>query len=127
MTTYISSTASNAIYNWVLKGTAASSGSRYLALYTNIAAGTEASGGSYARQDLSGVFSAPSSGSGSNGSLIVFTGLSANEYDGIGIWTASSGGTELVRGDLVVAKSVAANGTISFSVDAIMAAIKGGA
>lgn len=127
MTTYISSTASNAIYNWVLKGTAASSGSRYLALYTNIAAGTEASGGSYARQNLSGVFSAPSSGSGSNGSLIVFTGLSANEYDGIGIWTASSGGTELVRGDLVVAKSVAANGTISFSVDAIMAAIKGGA
>lgn len=127
MTTYISNTAANTIYDWLLIGTAASSGSRYLALYTNVTAGTEAAGGSYARQDLSGVFSAPASGEGSNGSLIVFSGLAANEYDGVGIWTASSGGTELVRGDLVVSKSLAANGTLSFSIDAIFAAIRGGA
>ena len=44
----LSTTAENTILDWLFNGTAASSGSRYLALYTD-GSGTECTGGTYAR------------------------------------------------------------------------------
>src|SRR5688572_9623566 len=103
MSAFPSNYIMNKVLDHVFKGTASSLGTtRYLALYTTnpMAAdtGTEASGGSYARQSIS--FASASSGSNAPSGAVTFTNLAAGTYAYYGIRDASSGGNLIVYGAL---------------------------
>lgn len=97
--TYLVNKVNDAIY----KGTAMSIGSsRYLALYstdpTAAGTGTEASGGSYARQLIS--FANSAGGVSTSSALITFSGLSAGTYPYYGVLSAATAGNLIVYGAL---------------------------
>lgn len=111
--TAVSDFLENALINHIFRATAYSSPANvYLALYTvdptDADTGTEVTGGSYARQDLTGVFSAPSGGSTSNGSLISFPTATANwgTVTHAAIRDASTGGNLLWHGQLSASRTV---------------------
>jgi hypothetical protein len=100
----------NKVNDHIYKGTAISLGStRYLALYTSnptaADSGTEATGGSYARQSLS--FAVSASGVSSSNASLTFSGMAAGTYTHYGIRDASSAGNLLVYGALP--NSISAN------------------
>lgn len=86
----------------------------YVALYTvaptDSSAGTEVTGGSYARQAVS--FASSSGGATSNTANIDFTGMPACTVVAIGITDASSSGNILVYGTLAVNKTLDAGDTL---------------
>lgn len=128
MATTLADTAANTIYDWLYRGQAASSGSRYFALYTAVSTGTEATGGGYARRNaITPLDSTPSAGDGANTSSVSFT-VAAGTYDGVGIWDAVSAGNELVRWPLDASRTVGGGGgTITFNVNDLMCKVDGSA
>ena len=73
-------------------------------------AGTEVTGGSYARQ--SATFDAAASGATQNSSNLDFTGMPACTVVGIAIYDASSAGNLLVHGTLTANKTLDAGDTL---------------
>lgn len=89
----------------------------YVGLYTvapsDSSAGTEVTGGSYARQSAS--FTASSGGATSNSSNIDFTGMPACTVVAIGISDASTSGNLLLWGTLSSNKALDAGDTLRIS------------
>lgn len=89
----------------------------YLALYTvaptDSTAGTEVSGGSYARQTVT--FGAASGGTASNDANVDFSGMPACTVVAVAVLDASTSGNMLVYGDLTANKSVDAGDILRIS------------
>lgn len=103
MSVSLTSTTTNTLLDWVFNGTAALSGSRFLALDTD-GSGTECTGGSYTRADLAAAMAAASSGSIANDTAVSFS-IGSDVATHWRIMTASTGGTELARGSLTSSKT----------------------
>jgi hypothetical protein len=115
----------NKINDHIYKGTAISLGStRYLALYktdpTAADTGTEASGGSYARQSVT--MGSSSSGTTTNTNTLTYSAMSSGTYTHYGVRDALSAGNLIVYGALpnpIIANTgddiTIAAGGISFS------------
>lgn len=73
---------------------------------TDTAAGTEVTGGSYARQDLA--VAAASAGATSNSADLVFTDMPAVTVVGVEIWDSAGTPVRLWYGALAVSRTVAA-------------------
>lgn len=112
----LSNYAENKVLDHVLGTTSYTMPSTYLALFTvaptDSTAGTEATGGSYSRQSLSGLFTAASGGASSNNANIDFAGMPACTIVAIGIMDNSSGGNLLVHGTLTANKVLDAGDTL---------------
>ena len=80
---------------------------------TEAGTGTEASGGSYARQ--AAVFGSASAGSASNTALIQFTNMPTGTFTHFGIWDATTSGNMLYYGPLTVSKTTTLGDTIAFN------------
>lgn len=97
----------------------------WIALFTSnpsdSAAGTEVSGGSYARHNSSGKWATPSAGSVSTNAACTFPTASASwgTVTGFAIMTASSGGSILMWGALTTSKAVGSGDTASFASGAL--------
>lgn len=79
---------------------------------TDSAAGTEVTGGSYARQTIA--WTAASSGSIANSATINFTGMPACTVVGIEVYDTAGTPKRLAYGPLTANKTVAAGDTIQF-------------
>lgn len=112
----LSNYAENKVLDHVLGTTSYTMPSTYLALFTvaptDSTAGTEATGGSYARQSLSGLFNSASGGAASNNANIDFAGMPACTIVAIGIMDNSTGGNLLVHGTLTANKVLDAGDTL---------------
>lgn len=97
----------------------------WIALFTTApsdsAAGTEVTGGSYARQDSKGKWAVPSAGSVATNAVITFPTASANwgTVAAFAIMSASTGGAILMWGDLTASKTVNSGDTASFASGAL--------
>lgn len=82
----------------------------WIAVYTNVSAGTEATGGSpaYARKQTT--WSGGASDGVATGSQVAID-LPAGTYDGVGIYTASTGGT-LIEKVSITSTTLGAQGQI---------------
>lgn len=96
----------------------------YIALFTanptDSTAGTEVTGGSYARVDSKGKWAAPSSGSPSSVStnaVVTFPTATADwgVVTGFAVMTAVTGGSQLYWGALTASKTVSNGDTASFA------------
>lgn len=93
----------------------------YVGLYTTVptmpagTGGTEVSGGSYARVELTGHTASAASGSAASNADLVFTTATADwgTVAGIGLFDASTSGTLLWAGDLSASKTVSSGDTFS--------------
>ena len=81
------------------------------------AAGTEVTGGSYARQTIA--FDAASSGSISNNAVINFTGMPAATVVGIEIYDSAGTPKRLAYGALTANKTTASGDTLQFAASSI--------
>ena len=81
------------------------------------AAGTEVTGGSYARQTIA--FDAASSGSIDNNAAISFTGMPACTVVGIEIYDSAGSPKRLAYGPLTASRTVTAGDTVQFASGAI--------
>ena len=81
------------------------------------AAGTEVTGGSYARQTIA--FNAASSGSIANNAAISFTGMPACTVVGIEIYDSAGSPKRLAYGPLTASRTVTAGDTVQFASSAI--------
>lgn len=81
------------------------------------AAGTEVTGGSYARQTIA--FDAASSGSIANNAAISFTGMPACTVVGIEIYDSAGSPKRLAYGPLTASRTVTAGDTVQFASSAI--------
>jgi hypothetical protein len=110
----LSNYAENKVLDHVLGTTAYTKPTTYVALYTvapaDASAGTEVTGGSYAR--LAGVFDASVGGASSNTSNLDFTGMPACTVVAVGILDNSTGGNLLVHGTLTANKVLDAGDTL---------------
>lgn len=97
----------------------------YVALFTatpsDTGGGTEVSGGSYARKDVTNNatnFPAAAAGAKSNGTAITFVTATASwgVVTQFGIFDASTNGNLLAWGDLTASKTVDSGDTVSFAV-----------
>lgn len=86
------------------------------------AAGTEVTGGSYARQDSKSKWATPSAGSVASNATVAFTTASASwgTVTDIGIWDATSAGNRLAWGTLTASKTVDNGDTLSFASGALV-------
>ena len=84
---------------------------------TDSSAGTEVTGGSYARQTIG--FTAASGGSISNSAVINFTGMPAATVVGIELYDSAGTPKRLAYGALTSSKTVDAGDTIQFAISAI--------
>lgn len=84
---------------------------------TDSAAGTEVTGGSYARQTIA--FDAAASGSISNNAVINFTGMPAATVVGIEVYDSAGTPKRLAYGALTANKTVASGDTVQFAIGAI--------
>lgn len=75
--------------------------------------GTEVTGGSYARQDIT--FSSASNGSIANASAISFTGMPACTVVGIEIWDSAGSPKRLAYGPLTNSRTVESGDTVQFA------------
>lgn len=114
----------NALLNHVVRNIAFTSPTAvFVALYTVAptasTAGTEVSGGSYARQPIA--FAAPSTGDTQNPSLVTFPMATAlwGSVVAMGVLDALSGGNLLYFGPLVTPKTVATNDTFTLPISAV--------
>ena len=80
-------------------------------------AGTEVTGGSYARQTIT--FDAAASGSISNSASISFTGMPAVTVVGIEIYDSAGSPKRLAYGALTASRTVTAGDTVQFASSAI--------
>lgn len=81
------------------------------------AAGTEVTGGSYARQTIA--FDAASGGSIDNNAAISFTGMPACTVVGIEIYDSAGSAKRLAYGALTASRTVTAGDTVQFASGAI--------
>lgn len=81
------------------------------------AAGTEVTGGSYARQTID--FDAASGGTISNNAVINFTGMPACTVVGIELYDSTGTPKRLAYGTLSASKVVAVGDTLQFAISAI--------
>lgn len=90
----------------------------YLALFTtdptDADSGTEATGGSYARQAVT--FGAASGGTISNSAAVTFTSMPAGTFTHFGLYDADTAGNLLVHGSLTAFKTTGAGDTIEFAI-----------
>ena len=88
---------------------------------TDSAAGTEVSGGSYARVDSKGKWGTPASGSVATNAAITFPTATADwgTVTAFELWTAVSAGTRLAWGTLGTSKTVQNGDTPSFASGAL--------
>lgn len=84
---------------------------------TDAAAGTEVTGGSYARQTIT--FSAASSGQIANNAVISFTNMPACTVTGIDVYDSNGTPKRLFYGPLTASKTVAAGDTLQFAASSI--------
>ncbi|NNU89756.1 hypothetical protein [Anoxybacillus sp. CHMUD] len=117
----ISNYLENALINAVLRNTPYTSPSAvYLALYTSdptdANTGTEVTGGSYQRQQIT--FSAPSDGMVSNSNEILFPVATDNwgTVTHIGILDAATGGNLLFYGAVTTPKTISTNDQLKINV-----------
>lgn len=89
---------------------------------TATAAGTEVTGGSYARQTLT--MAAASAGSASNSGAISFTGMPAATVTGVEIYDSAGSPRRAWWGALTASKTVGAGDTLSFAASALSASIQ---
>jgi hypothetical protein len=80
-------------------------------------AGTEVSGGSYARQDIT--FSAASSGSISNDAVETFTNMPTCTVVGIELWDSAGTPSRLAYGSLTASKALTSGDTLEFAIGSI--------
>jgi hypothetical protein len=80
-------------------------------------AGTEVTGGSYARQTIA--FDAAASGSISNNASISFTGMPAVTVVGIEIYDSAGSPKRLAYGALTTSRTITAGDTVQFASSAI--------
>lgn len=80
---------------------------------TNSAAGTEVSGGSYARQTIT--WNAASSGSATNSNSITFTSMPAATVTGVDIYDNNGTPRRAWVGALTASKTVASGDSLSFA------------
>ena len=80
-------------------------------------AGTQVTGGSYARQTIA--FSAASSGAIANSAAISFAGMPAATVVGIEIYDNAGTPKRLAYGPLTTSRSVAAGDTVQFAISSI--------
>lgn len=88
---------------------------------TNTAAGTEVTGGSYAKQTIT--FAAASAGSAASSNAQNFTGMPAATVTGLDIVDSAGSPRRIWTGALTVSKTVGAGDTLSFSSGAITASL----
>lgn len=81
------------------------------------AAGTEVTGGGYARQDVT--FSVPASGSTANSAVINFPDMPAVTVVGIELYDSAGTPKRLVAAPLAAPKSLAAGDTLQFAISQI--------
>lgn len=92
---------------------------------TDSTAGTEATGGGYARVDSKGKWATPAAGAVSNNAAIAFAPFSGSvsagaPFTAFGLFTAATGGTLLAYGTLSdQTKTGGANDTLSFASGAL--------
>lgn len=115
----ISDYLENALINEVLRNVGYTPAATvYLALFTtattDAGGGTEATGGSYARQAIT--FSAASGGATSNSGAVSFTNMPAVTITHAAIMDASTSGNMLFHGALTASKTVGAGDTLTFAV-----------
>ena len=84
---------------------------------TDSAAGTEVTGGSYARQTIA--WSAAASGSISNSAVINFTAMPAATVVGIEVYDSAGTPKRLAYGALTANKTVASGDTVQFAASSI--------
>jgi hypothetical protein len=112
----LSNYAENKMLDHVVGTTSYTKPTTHLALFTvaptDSAAGTEATGGSYARQALAGLFTAAASGATSNNANIDFPNMPACTIVAIGIMDNSTGGNLLIHGTLTANKILDAGDTL---------------
>jgi hypothetical protein len=110
----LSNYAENKVLDHVLGTTAYTKPTTYVALYTvaptDSTAGTEVTGGSYAR--LAGTFDASVGGASANSGNLDFTGMPACTVVAVAILDNSTGGNLLVHGTLTANKSLDAGDTL---------------
>lgn len=113
-TTILTTTALSALYVALVTSTP-----------TDSAAGTEVSGGSYARVDSKGKWGTPASGTVSNNATITFPTATADwgTVTHFELWTAVTAGTRLAWGSLGTAKAVLNGDTPSFASAALTATL----
>jgi len=97
----------------------------YVALFTaaptDSSAGTEVTGGSYARVDSKGKWAVPSAGSVSTNAVVTFPTATADwgTIVGFALMTALSGGSQTMWGTLTASKAVNNGDTASFASGAL--------
>lgn len=121
----LSNYAENALINALLRNTAYTSPATvYLALFTSAtsdgAAGTEVTGGGYARQAVT--FGAPSDGASSNTGAVSFT-MPAATVTHAAIMDASTAGNMLFHGALSASKTTTSGQTLTFAIGDITATL----
>lgn len=84
---------------------------------TNTAAGTEVTGGSYARQTIT--FAAASSGSAANSNAITFTAMPAATVTGVEIYDSAGSPRRHWVGALTASKTVSAGDSLSFAIGSL--------
>jgi hypothetical protein len=106
--------AENKILDHLMGTTTYTKPTTYVALYTTAptdsSAGTEVTGGSYAR--LAGSWDAATGGSTSNSGNLDFTGMPACTVVAVGVIDNSTGGNLLVYGTLTSSKTLDAGDTL---------------
>lgn len=90
-------------------------------LGTATAAGTEVTGGSYARQTLT--MGAASAGSASNNALITFTNMPAATVVGVDVYDSNATPRRCWFGPLASSRTTAAGDSLQFAVASIVASI----
>lgn len=94
----------------------------YVGLYTvapsDVAGGTEVTGGSYARQTAT--FAAASGGSAANNANIDFTGMPACTVSAVGIFDGLTGGNLLFWSTLATSRALLAGDTVRISTGALV-------
>lgn len=84
---------------------------------TDSTAGTEVSGGSYARQTIT--FSSASGGSISNNAVETFAGMPTCTVVGIELWDSAGTPVRLAYGPLTTSKSLTSGDTLEFAIGSI--------
>ena len=121
----LTDTAENGLLDYLFGGTFTITTPIKLALVTangtDSAAGTEVTGGSYARQTIT--VGAASGGSVSNNATISFTNMPAATVVGIEIYDSNGTPKRLAYGPLTASKTVAAGDTLQFAASSISLAL----
>lgn len=126
MTNIVQTEQNNLLNGWLgIASYTAVTGAMKVALVTATgsatAAGTEVTGGSYARQTV--VFSTPSAGATSNNATINFTSMPATTVTGIDIYDSAGSPVRRAFGALAASKTTSAGDTLSFASGAIQASL----